>query len=203
MQPKDLTPQDMIDAIGAAFGRGDSTNVHDVPKAQVLAWMESPDLDVRGALYSVIADADLVTRVKPALGFDDCFDFVVSYLEQCMVEDPKSEWADSRYSAGRQLVTWIIHFWESKEIPREKLLEIKGRLAALYTEGDEDTQDALVNAVLEHLFEKQELVAFFEDWKDDRNLAKAYGDALAWIKEAPPGFSERLAAIEQMKRKGH
>jgi hypothetical protein len=203
MQPRDPTPQDMINAIGAAFGKGGSTKVTDVPKMQVLAWMEFPDLEVRAALYSIIADADLVKHVKPALELDDCFDFVISYLEQCMVEDPKSEWADSRYGAGRQLVSWIIHFWESKEIPREKLVEIKGRLAALYTEGDEDMRDTLVNAVLEHLFEKQELVAFFEDWKNDPNLAKAYGDALAWIKEAPPGFSERLAALEQMKRKGH
>jgi hypothetical protein len=203
MKSRDPTPQDVIDAIGAAFGKGDSPMIQDVPKAQVLAWMEFPDLEVRGALYSIIADADLVAHVKPALGFEDCFDFVISYLEQCMLQDPDSQWADSRYGAGAQLVDWVRHFWEDKAVPRERLQEIKRRLAALYVQGDERVHDAVVNAVLEHLFENQELQVFFEDWKDDPKLATAYRDALAWIKEAPPGFAERLAVIEQMKRKGH
>jgi len=202
MKPTDPASQSMIDAIGAAFGKGDAAKGRDVPKAQVLSWMESPDLDVQGALCSIIADADLVKLVKPELGFDDCFHFVISYLERCMLEDPDSAWADSRYGAGTQLVGWIRHFWEDKSIPRERLQEIKHRLAALYVQGDERMRDAVVNAVLEHVFESKELVAFFEDWKDDPNLGAAYRDALAWVEEAPPGFAERLAVIEQMKRKG-
>jgi hypothetical protein len=202
MKSNDPASQDVISAIRAAFGNGDSANVREVPKAQVLAWMKEPDLDVRGALYSKIADAKLATWVKPPLDFDDCFEFVISYLEQCMLQDPDSQWADSRYGAGTQLVGWVRHFWEDKAIPRERLQEIKRRLAVLYVQGDDRMRDAVVNATLEHLFEVQELQEFFEDWKDDPGLAAAYRDALAWVKEAPPGFAERLEAIEKAKRGG-
>ena len=60
-----------------------------------------------------------------------------------------------------------------------------------------------MNAVLEHLFENGELMAYFDDWKDDPSLAEAYSAAVAWVKEAPDGFTGCSDAFPRAKEKGH
>jgi hypothetical protein len=56
-------------------------------------------------------------------------------------------------------------------------------LAELYKRGDAEIRDAVVNAVLEHLFENSELADFYKDWQDDPVLTLAYRDALLWTTE--------------------
>jgi hypothetical protein len=172
--------QQAIDAIRSAFGGGDPTNARTVVKTEVLEWMKSPSLEVRGALYSKLANAEAAKHVEPPLEFDDYYDFVVPYLEQCIEQNPDGEWADSRYLAGHQLVAWTVKFWNDEKVPRKKLAEIKRRLADLYKRGDEDVRDAVVNGVLEHLFETRQLATCFNDWKSDPVLGVAYSAARAW-----------------------
>jgi hypothetical protein len=172
-----------IERIRSAFGGEDPTNAQPVPKADVLEWMKSTDLEVRGALYSKIANAEGAKHVVPALEFEDYYNFVVPYLEQCIEQDPDGEWADSRYLAGHQLVAWIVSFWNNETVPRDRLREIKHRLAELYIRGDKGVRDAVVNAVLEHLFEHRQLASYFKDWKKDKVLGEAYQAACAWTEK--------------------
>lgn len=144
--------------------------------------MGVPDLEVRGALYSKIANAECAKHVDPPLQFDDYFHFVVPYLEQCIEQNPDGEWAESRYLAGHALVAWVIDFWNNKEVPREKLADVKRRLGDLYRRGDEGVRDGVLNGVLEHLFENRQLADYFKDWKTDPVLGRPYSDALLWAK---------------------
>lgn len=179
MQTKNLSRQDAIKAIEAAFDVHDRDRI-DVPKSQVLEWMLYSDLEVQGALYSMIADTNRAKYIAPRLDTDDYFRFVLPYLEECVLKDPTGAWVDSRYVAGRQLVAWIIHFWNDKRFSRERLVEIKSRLADMYERGADDVRNGVVNGVLEHLFENRELRVYFEDWKDHPILGAAYKRALAW-----------------------
>lgn len=181
MQPTH-SAQEVIAAMRSEFGAGDSAQPHDVPKSRVLDWMRTTDLEVRGALYSIITDAERASRIKPPLQFEDYYAFVIEYLEQCIEQGPEGEWADSRYLAGHQLVAWIIDFWNRKAVPRARIAEIKNRLGDLYKRGDEDVRDAVLNGVLEHLFENRQLANYFKDWESDPVLARAYSDALLWTK---------------------
>src|SRR5579862_5467531 len=174
-----------IETILSAFGRDDPASAGDVPKERVLQWMSSPDLNVQGCIYSMIAEFERAKHIKPTLGFEDYYGFVIPYLERCIEEAPEMEWVESRYLAGHELVGWIVDAW-NKAVPREKIAEIKERLAALYKRGDAGVRDAVVNAVLEHLFEHRQLAKFFKDWQKDPILAPAYGDALLWTKKTPP-----------------
>lgn len=151
-----------------------------IARTEVLEWMSAPDLEVRGALYSKITNAECAKHIDPALQFDDYFGFVIPYLEQCIEQNPDGEWADSRYLAGHQLVAWINKFWTDKSVPRSKLAEIRRRLADLYRRGDAGVRDGVINGVLEHLFEHRQLAAFFEEWERDPILSKAYKDAKLW-----------------------
>lgn len=128
----------------------------------------------------MITDKERSQHIKPSLETRDCYDFIVTYLEECIVKDPDTEWTDSRYLAGHALVAWINSFWNDQTFPRQRLTEIKERLAALYKNGDDHVRDGVLNGVLEHLFERPSLAKFFKDWKDDPILSKAYSDAMLW-----------------------
>ena len=173
----------LIAEMRASFGREGPAPDQEVPKSRVLEWMGCPNLNVRGALYSLITDAACARLVKPALEFDDYYAFVLDYLEQCIERNPEGEWVESRYLAGHQLVAWIVDFWGNEAVPRSKLAAIKSRLAELYKRGDEDIRDAVVNGVLEHLFENRSLAKYFRDWEADPILASAYSDAMLWDKK--------------------
>jgi hypothetical protein len=183
MQPPNPSQQEMIAAICAAFGGDDPASCGDVPKAKVLEWMRSSDLQVQGALYSMVSDAARAGHIRPALQVDDYYTFVLDYLERCIELDDSREWVDSRYLAGHQLVAWIVDFWNNASVPREKLAEIKRRLSALYKRGDDGVRDAVLNAVLEHLFEHQLIANYFQSWESDPILSSAYRDALLWVKK--------------------
>ena len=171
----------VIDSIRTAFGGGDPTKSRLVTRAEVLEWMQFPDIEVRGALYSKVTNTECIKHITPPLVFDDFFNFVIPYLEQCIEQDPDGDWSDSRYLAGHALVAWIKDFWNKKQdVPREKIAEVKGRLADLYRRGDKGVRDGLINGVLEHLFESRELAKYFEDWKRDPVLGPAYRDAMLW-----------------------
>lgn len=182
MQPTPGT-KETIDAIRSAFAGGDRASAREVPRSRVREWMRSPDLEVRGALYSMISNSERASYVKPALEFDDFYCFVLDYLEQCIEQDPDGEWADSRYLAGHQLVAWTMDFWNNKAVPREKLAEIKRRLGDLYCRGDEGVRDGVLNGVLEHLFENRQLANYFKEWASDPVLGGAYSDAQLWVKK--------------------
>jgi len=167
-----------IEAIRSVFGRDDPTKAHQMSREQVLAWMRLPDIEVRGCLCSMLFEQERVKRIKPPLDFDDYFRFVIPYLEQCIEENPDSEWAESRYSAGSDLVHWIVRFWKDESVPRTKIADIKQRLAELYKRGNAGVRDAVLNAVLEHLFQYSGLADFFKDWQADPVLASVYRDAL-------------------------
>jgi hypothetical protein len=183
MQHPNPQAQQIIRELRAAFGTRDSNDVPQIPKRRVVEWMSFPDLEVRGALYSMITDPQRAARVTPPLRFEDYYAFVIDYLEQCIVQGPDGEWSDSRYLAAHQLVAWIGNFWNDEAVPRAKIREIKRRLADVYKAGDPDVRDAILNGVLEHLFENRELANYFKDWERDPALAQAYRDALSWKKK--------------------
>jgi hypothetical protein len=185
MQHDHQSVKETIEAMRSAFSRDDPVQAQEIPKSRVLEWMRSPDLQVRGALYTIIADAERAKHIRPPLQFEDYYGFVLEYLEQCIKENPDGEWSDSRYLAGHALVAWIFDFWNNEAVPRAKLTEIKHRLADLYRRGDKGVRDAVVNGVLEHLFENRQLATYFGDWRNDPVLGRAYKDALLWTEKAP------------------
>lgn len=185
--PEEPSIHATIELICAAFGGDDPTLACEISREQVLDWMHSRDIQVQGCVLAMICDFDRAKHITPQLGFEDYYGFVVPHLIRCIEENPDSQWVHSRYIAGYDLVKWITTFWKDETVPRAILVEIKQRLADLYKSGDEGVRDAVLNAVLEHLFENGQLADFFKDWQDDPVLAHVYQDALLWRQEMPPG----------------
>jgi hypothetical protein len=63
-----------------------------IPKSRVLEWMRSPDLDVRGALYSMIINSERASRAARSVSTRVACAFVIrrpdafdEFLIKCLV----------------------------------------------------------------------------------------------------------------------
>jgi len=164
----------------SAFERAGSEANFSVPKESVLTWMRTSDLSVRGVLYTMLTTRDRAACISPPLKYEDYDQFVWSYLFDCIEKNPDDEWADSRYLAANQLAAWFVGFWTDEAVPRDRLVEIKDMLARHYQHANSEVREALINGVLEHIFEHQGVPAFFADWQRDETLLVAYKEAQAW-----------------------
>jgi len=154
--------------------------VSTIPLEKLKCWMESRDIEVLGAVASFISDARYFTRIKPPIRFDDTHTFLLRYFKRCLLENPDGEWADSRYSAGRDVYLWFVSLWNKKNTRSVVFDDYKALLASLYRTGDAELRTCIVTATLEHLFETSSIRKFFADWKEDPILKQAYDEAAEW-----------------------
>jgi hypothetical protein len=151
-----------------------------IPDSQVRRWMKSEDTDTLGATYGFLSKADHVQRVTPPLPVDDVFEFMLRYYEFCLRTDPKSRWANSRYSAGWDLVGWFTQMWDVKR-DKKYFEAVKSLLEKVYLTGDTELKKCIEHAVLEHLFERKDIRMFFSDWRDNPQLRPAYDEGKLWV----------------------
>jgi len=149
-----------------------------VQLSDIRRWSKSDDIEILGFTSALIHDARF--RIEPPFTPNEYKDFLTHYYERCLKEDPKGEWADSRYSAGSTLMNIFASFWTDSAVPREIVKELKDWLGRLYAEGDEKLRTCIVTATLEHLFEQKDIREFFADWKKHPLLAVAHKEASEW-----------------------
>ena len=154
-------------------------NPGSISNSDVLKWMGSSDMEVLGALYHTITDRRFSSRIDPPLSFDEYQSFARVYFGRCFRESPNGTWSDSRYSAGWDLVNWIVSLWKDEH--RRAVDEWKAWLGEMYKQGDEELRTCIVTATLEHLFEQRGMLKHFADWKADPVLAIAYDEAAEWV----------------------
>jgi hypothetical protein len=179
----------VADEISDAFRAKGAAGGEAIAATKVRAWMRSDDLEALGALAGALWREASVARIQPALDYEEVFRFLLEYYERCLRENPEGEWAEGRYPAGSTIASWFTALWDNASVPRERLLQIKNWLAALYRQGDDDLRLCIETATLEYLFERAEIAAWFEDWLYDPLLGPAYERALDWGRHQgrPPG----------------
>jgi hypothetical protein len=151
-----------------------------VNRDSVRTLMKDDDLEVLGVVYAFVTEGS--RRIQPPLQFDELFHFITEYYTRCLKEDvSNTQWANTRYSAGHDLVNWFVILFNDKSIKESYVLNLRDWIAQLYREGDEELRTALVTATLEHLFEQKKIRKLFEEWKNDSILKPAYDQALQWV----------------------
>ena len=99
---------------------------------------------------------------------------IQAYYRQCLILAlQRTDYVPNRHIAGYELVGWFKSLWGDPDVPREYLARLKAMLRDLLM-GSRVPQEALVTAVLEHLFEIPEIAQFFADWKSDPLLGSAF-----------------------------
>ena len=150
-----------------------------VDGSKVKKWLANDDIDVLGAAYALIPDKLRFSNISPPIQFNDFVEFIKYYFGRCFIENPDSEWAHSQYEAGRDLVGWFLHIWDDG-VDKKIIDDIKDWLRDLYVNGDEELKICLVHATIEHIFERKDILKYFEDWKSDPDLRRAYNEAIQW-----------------------
>jgi hypothetical protein len=166
--------------IVSEFGLPEAPREGKIQRERVRGWMKAQELRSLGALYSFLMDSAYSQRIEPGLNFADYHQFVMRYLGRCIKEDVDDDWADSRWDAARDFVSWFRGLWKDPDVPREALRDLEKWLGELYKDGNEDIKRCIVDGALEHLFEEKDIERFFRGWKKDDVLRQAYAEALEW-----------------------
>ena len=140
--------------------------------------MRTDDIESMGAIYALITGH--FSRIQPPLEFAIYYPFALRYFERCLVENPQSEWAETRYGAGTNIIGWFVWCWRDPRQRTSTVPELKRWLATLYLAGDSEVRTCLIHATLEHLFENPAVAGYFSDWKDHPILSIAYSKAMQW-----------------------
>jgi len=184
MSAEDVTLKSVIEGLWVALGNAEWTPKTDVlPLSDVKRWMESDDIEVLGFTDAMIHDGRF--RIEPPLEVEDYVRWVKHYFGRCFRENPDGEWSDSSYSAGWDLVAVFIKLWDDGSVPRELLSDLKLWIAGLYKNADDRLRTCIVNAALEHLFERKPIRKYFSDWRNDPILSTAYNEACLWDRKTP------------------
>jgi len=172
MSAENETLKSVIERLWVAPENAEWTPKTDVlPLSDVKRWMESDDIEVLGFTDAMIHDGRF--RIEPPLEVEDYVRWVKHYFGRCFRENPDGEWSDSSYSAGWDLVGVFIKLWDDGSVPRELLLELKVWIAEQYKNADDRLRICIVNAALEHLFERKPIRKYFLDWGNDPILVLA------------------------------
>jgi len=167
-----------LDEIVLALGSDpENPNTDPINRDEVLEWMSTTDIESMGALFYLITDSRHYPRIQPPLEFNHYHSFVKAYYEKCLIENPDGEWSDSRYTAGWSFVNWFKGIWDDPNIPKLVLADYKEWLSKLYLGGNDKLRNCIVTAILEHLFDNQEIKKYFLDWKKDKRLNAAFSEA--------------------------
>lgn len=154
-----------------------------IAQVNVERWASSDDIETLGALCALLDSVEFRDRIQPPISLDQHHALFLRYTERCLLEDPRGEWAASRYEAGWALARWFLALWSDEAVPRQRPLEIKQVLGRLYKAGDEELRVSIVNATLEHLFEDRSIATYFKEWEKDPLLAQAYDQAMLWSRK--------------------
>jgi hypothetical protein len=150
-----------------------------IAEPEVRRWMSSDDPEELGATYALLTNAQLVQRITPELSFDQIFAFLLRYYEFCLRYNPQGEWVNDRFTAGCDFVSAFVSLWDEKR-DKKYFREMKSLLSRLYIEGPGELKDSIEQAVVEHLFERDEIREFFGDWRVDPQLRPAYEAGKLW-----------------------
>src|SRR5437588_430553 len=116
------TQRETLSVVVRELGIDDpSPRTERIPKAPIEQFINHDDIEMLGPVYAFITDERRSKVIQPPLQFEDHYRFVSHYYERCLREDPKSKWADSRYSAGHDLVNWFVSLWNDKQVPRSSI----------------------------------------------------------------------------------
>jgi hypothetical protein len=156
-----------------------------IPKADILGGISGDDTELAGAIYDIVTTDKLRKRIEPPLADEELENLLMPYFERCILSDPKGERTVTRYGAAWEAQECILNSWESEGGSSESFLRWKKWMEKLYRAGDEKIKRAIVDGILEHLFEKKGLRQSFADWKADSELKTAYDEAQLWADTQP------------------
>ncbi len=145
-----------------------------ITQEMVNSWVQSDDLEILGMLYALLTNVRCNSFFETNIKDDAKFNFLPNYFITCILEDPDSEWADSRYTAAIDFSSWFREICSDTKTNKTYILLIVKRLADLYLNSNDDIKEAIINGFLEHVLHDSSCEPYFKDWKINAVLNRAY-----------------------------
>lgn len=159
-----------LDEIVAEFDR-----TTPIDAAAVRRWLETDDLKAMGALAALFSEPRFDSRIKPPLSPEEYYPFFRDYYFRAIVENPSGEWAHSASEAGYEFAHWFREIWSDPD-SRSVIPDLKEALTRTFLAATPEVRERMLLSALELMFEDQEIIDYFADWKDDPILLEAYRD---------------------------
>lgn len=150
-----------------------------IPLERVRRWLTVGSLEAQGLLYDLLWNEAAVARIVPPLPKPEAIRYLLSFLRRCVIDDPDSDWAPSRYIALHDLARWF-KVAASDSQCEDEAQALQMLLRDLWKEGSEDVRAAVVCGALEHILEDRRTARFFEAWEEDEELASALRTTREW-----------------------
>ncbi len=163
----------MIAEIKAAFVNESRFRiVPTLDRAQVLAWMQSEDIEVQAALFHRLGYKGEKANIQPPLDFEKYHAFCLGYFRRCLCEYEPDTWdknwveVDYGWEATHAFVYWLDSLLHDKSIPRSMLDDTKAWLAHILVECPK-IGGLMHSAIFDHLLYRKATRKFFADWETD------------------------------------
>ena len=151
-----------------------------IPKSEIVAALNSDDLEIGGTAYEILSSIKTARWIDPPPSIDESQSLTMDYLRRCIEQNPVGEWCYTRYEAAREAQRWVLERWDNENRSSSYFEKWKEWIKRLYLAGNDEIRRALVDGILEHLFEKTEIRQNFADWREDPQLQIAYDEAQLW-----------------------
>lgn len=172
----------MNNAIIEAINNAKKHNVK-IPLSHIEKWSGSLDVDVMGAVFYILTDENCYANITPSPKIESYNDFFLRYFEYCILNDPDSNWADSRYTACYNVTKWFKYLWRNNKKNQLALKKIKTWLENICKQGDSNIQKSIEYGILEHLLDRNDVLNFFSNWKTDKSLKLVLDESLKYSKK--------------------
>lgn len=149
-----------------------------IREPELREWMRSTDLETAGAVMVLFDQYRSLLEALPPQ--EEVVDFYLAFFRRCLREDPRGEYAPSRYLAAHALVNWYRRMRADPQVAPDVLARARRMLREEYEQGDQPEKECIVRGALEHLFEDPAVREEFSDWRTEPALRIAYEEALRW-----------------------
>ena len=150
-----------------------------LPRALIASCMLSYDIHLLGAVNSVLDMPQHVGRISPGLEFRSILAFKMRYCERCLTDDPKSEWADGRYTAGWDFAQWFLIHYRKGALQPSNLMAVRQWLTQFFHKSPSQIRICLTSTILAEILRERDIRTLFRDWEKLSSLHEAMQTALA------------------------
>lgn len=173
------TTDQLIRSILRQMIRSQDGTVVPLPPSLIKLCMASYDIRLLGAMNSVLDMPQNMGRLSPHLDIRSILTFKMHYCERCLTEDPKNEWADSRYTAAWDFASWFLSQYHKSTIVNTDLMLIEQWLKNFFLKSMPQVRICLTRTILAEILRERNIRQLFEDWQKHPDLQRALQSALA------------------------
>ena len=112
---------------------------------------------------------------------DETCEFLLDYyLASIASTSGSGSQGHSRFEAAQEMRSWLEKLWEQRPETEAMIQRVVQRVTEVFLEGDPAIRNCIETGFLEHVFEREELVTLFEEWKSHPELATTHEHCVEW-----------------------